>query len=97
MSVEQQEQAQTEQPTQAASEVDVNVANAATAPNESSNDFAAQAAEEQPSLVAEFIDFLLHNKKWWLTPIILVLLLAGLLAFFGGSGSVVAPFIYPIW
>lgn len=67
------------------------------AKTEVSNDFAKQAAEEQPSLVAEFVDFLIHNKKWWLTPIILVLLLAGVLAFFGGSGSVVAPFIYPIF
>ena len=41
---------------------------------------------------AEFLDFLLHNKKWWLTPIILVLLLVGLLAVFAATG--VAPFIY---
>lgn len=67
------------------------------AKTDASADFAQQASEEQPGLIAEFMDFLLHNKKWWLTPIILVLLLAGLLAFFGSSGSVVAPFIYPIF
>lgn len=91
MSVDQQEQEKTDTPAEKPSESNASAASAV------SNDFAAQAAEEQPGLVAEFLDFLLHNKKWWLTPIILVLLLAGLLAFFGGSGSVVAPFIYPIW
>ncbi|MDA1012868.1 MAG: DUF5989 family protein [Planctomycetota bacterium] len=65
--------------------------------DKAATEFAQQATEEQPGLIAEFLDFLVHNKKWWLTPIILVLLLAGALAFFGGSGSVVAPFIYPIF
>ncbi len=59
------------------------------------SDFEKQAAEAAPGLVAEFLDFLVHNKKWWLTPIIIVLLLVGLLVML--SGSVVAPFIYPIF
>lgn len=58
-------------------------------------DFAAQAEETPPGLIAEFVDFLLHNKKWWLTPIIVVLLLLGLIIFL--SGTVVAPFIYPMF
>ena len=60
-----------------------------------STDFARQAEEAPPGLVAEFWDFLIHNKKWWLTPIILVLLLLGLLIFL--SGTSFAPFIYPIF
>ena len=60
-----------------------------------SQDFAAQAEEAPPGLIAEFVDFLLHNKKWWLTPIILVLFLLGLLIYFGGT--VAAPFIYPLF
>ena len=59
------------------------------------SDFARQAEESQPGLLAEFWDFLIHNKKWWITPIILVLLLVGLLAM--ASGSAFAPFIYPLW
>lgn len=58
-------------------------------------DFARQAREAPPGLVAEFWDFLIHNKKWWLTPIIVVLLLLGLLIFL--SGTAAAPFIYPIF
>jgi hypothetical protein len=40
--------------------------------------------------------FLRERKKFWLTPIVLVLLLLGLLIVFGGS-SAVAPFIYSLF
>lgn len=60
-----------------------------------SKDFAAQAAEASQGFVAEFVEFLLHNKKWWLIPIIVVLLLLGLLIVV--SGTVVGPFIYPLF
>lgn len=59
------------------------------------NEFSNQAEEAQPSLVAEFLDFLVHNKAWWLTPIIIVLLLVGLLVIVGGTAA--APFIYTIF
>ena len=36
-----------------------------------------------------------YNKKWWLTPIILVLLLFGALVIMGGSNY--APFIYTLF
>lgn len=62
-------------------------------PEKQSQNFAAQAQEKPPGLIAEFVDFLLHNKKWWLTPIILVLLILGLFIWLGGSAA--APFIYP--
>ena len=57
-------------------------------------EFERQAHEPSPGLLREFGDFLLHTKKWWLTPILLVLLLLGLLV--RVSGTVVAPFIYPL-
>lgn len=59
------------------------------------NDFERQASEAPPGLIAEFIDFLMHSKKWWLTPIIVVLLLIGLLIFL--SGTAAAPFIYTLF
>ncbi len=51
---------------------------------------------EQPAqgLVAEFLDFLAHNKRWWLAPIFVVILLVGLLIW--ACGSAVTPFIYPL-
>ena len=41
------------------------------------------------------VDFLLHNKSWWLTPIIVMLLLVGLLVMLAGTGA--APFIYTLF
>ncbi len=58
-------------------------------------DFLQEAEQPQPGLVREFFDFLLNNKKWWLTPIILVLFLVGLLIVLGGTAA--APFIYTIF
>ncbi len=45
---------------------------------------------------AEIWRFLRVRKKWWLTPIILMLALMGLLAIFA-QGSAVAPFIYALF
>jgi hypothetical protein len=36
-----------------------------------------------------------HNKKWWLTPIVLMLLILGVLILVGGTGA--APFIYTLF
>jgi hypothetical protein len=49
----------------------------------------------QPSLAAEFLDFLKHNKKWWLLPILLMIALFGLLMALASTG--VAPFIYTLF
>ena len=43
----------------------------------------------------EFALFLRENKKWWLGPIVVALLLLGLLAALGGSAA--APFIYTLF
>ena len=48
-------------------------------------------------ILAEFFDFLLHNKKWWLTPIIVILLLLALLIILTQGAGAFAPFIYTIW
>ncbi len=58
-------------------------------------EFAAQADASRPSLLIELWEFMAANKKWWLTPVILVLLLAGALIML--SGSAAAPFIYTLF
>jgi hypothetical protein len=63
--------------------------------NPQSADFQQLAEKKAPGLPAEFLDFLLHNKKWWLAPIIIMLLLVGLIAVLGGTGA--APFIYALF
>ncbi len=44
----------------------------------------------------EIVNFLKVRKKWWLTPIILVLLLLSMVLVLT-QGSVLAPFIYAIF
>ncbi|MGA2032306.1 MAG: DUF5989 family protein [Thermoguttaceae bacterium] len=61
----------------------------------STDEFARQARQKQTGLVREFIDFLAHSKKWWLTPIVVMLLLIGLLVILGSTGA--APFIYTLF
>jgi Family of unknown function (DUF5989) len=53
------------------------------------------AAQSSPGVVREFADFLLHNKKWWLTPIVVIMLLFGALVLM--SGTAAAPFIYTLF
>ncbi|MCH7533849.1 MAG: hypothetical protein IIB36_19100 [Gemmatimonadetes bacterium] len=48
------------------------------------------------SLLKEFWLFLRVRKKWWLLPIIIVMLLLGTLLVFA-QGSALAPFIYTIF
>ncbi|MFZ5801515.1 MAG: DUF5989 family protein [Candidatus Omnitrophota bacterium] len=47
-------------------------------------------------IMKEFWDFLKVRKKWWLTPIILVLVLLGFLIVFA-QGSALSPFIYTLF
>jgi hypothetical protein len=48
------------------------------------------------SIIAEFWEFLKYRKRYWLLPIVLVLLLLGALIVFTES-SAVAPFIYALF
>jgi hypothetical protein len=48
------------------------------------------------SLLREFWDFMRIRKKWWLLPIILIMLFVGSLLVFA-QGSALAPFIYTIF
>jgi len=58
-------------------------------------EFETQARAARPSLVAEFWGLLQYNKKWWLLPILIVILAFGGLILLGGSA--VAPFIYTLF
>ena len=59
------------------------------------DDFASLADEDEMGLLAEFWDFIIHNKKWWLTPIFLILLLFSL--FIALTGTAIGPFIYVLF
>lgn len=63
--------------------------------SKSNRDFESLAGEGQVSFFQEYWEFVSHNKKWWLLPILAALLLFGLLLLF--SGSAAAPFIYTLF
>jgi hypothetical protein len=61
-----------------------------------SSNFARQAeSAHRPSLASELLAFMRDNKKWWLGPILVVILLVALLAITGGQAA--APFIYTLF
>jgi hypothetical protein len=49
-----------------------------------------------PSPGRELLDFVLHGKRWWLTPIVIVLILMAVFALVAGTAPV-APFIYSLF
>ena len=59
------------------------------------SEFESEASQGSTGLAREFFDFLRHNKKWWLTPIVLALLLVAVLVILGGTAA--APFVYTLF
>ena len=48
------------------------------------------------SFIKEFLTFLLKRKKFWIFPIVFVLLIFGILVFVT-QGTAIAPFIYTVF
>jgi hypothetical protein len=60
------------------------------------SEFEKVAAEQKTdSLLADFWHFLRENKKFWLIPILLAVLLLGAFIWISGTGA--APFIYTLF
>jgi hypothetical protein len=53
------------------------------------------ATQTNGSFLSDLWYFLKTNKKWWLVPIVVVFLLAGLLVLLSSTG--LAPFIYTLF
>ena len=64
-------------------------------PKDSTAKFDDLAQQKRPSLALEFWYFLKYNKKWWLLPILVTLLLLCLLVLVGSSS--LAPFLYTVF
>jgi hypothetical protein len=61
-----------------------------------SSPFEKTAAEQSGNtILSELWSFLRYNKKWWLLPILTILLLFGVLLLL--SASAAAPFIYTLF
>jgi len=66
-----------------------------TANDEQENEFEAFSDAPPTSLWAEFFQFVVENKKWWLIPILLAFGLIGVLVVLSSTGA--APFIYTLF
>ncbi|MEZ5276635.1 MAG: DUF5989 family protein [Opitutaceae bacterium] len=64
-------------------------------PERRESDFEADGPPRRRGLLRELAGFLRHNRKYWMAPLILLLLLVGLLILVAGSS--IAPFIYPLF
>ena len=51
--------------------------------------------KKNPSFFRELVMFIRHNKKWYLIPIVVSILLLGVLMALGSTGA--APFIYTLF
>lgn len=63
--------------------------------NDPSDRFLEQARRGRSSLIREFWQLLRDHKKWWLTPVVIALLVLCLFALL--STSAAAPFIYTLF
>jgi hypothetical protein len=63
--------------------------------NPAAGEFAQKISQSRPGFLREMFQFLRHNGKWWLGPLIFILLVLGLLIVLGGTG--LAPLIYTIF
>lgn len=57
--------------------------------------FLERAKRRRPGLTAEFWQLLRDHRRWWLTPIVIALLVLSLFALL--STSAAAPFIYTLF
>jgi hypothetical protein len=64
-------------------------------PDTYAKDFERVADERSRGCIVEFWQFARHNKKWWMTPIIAILLLLSSLVLLGSTGA--GPFIYTLF
>ena len=49
------------------------------------------------SIIKEIWEFLVQNKKWWLFPVVIFLVLLGALLVLGGGASGAGAFIYTLF
>ncbi len=63
--------------------------------NKEGQSLAEEAKKPRIGLLREYFDFIREDRKWWMAPIIFVLLLVGVFVVLGGTS--LAPFIYTLF
>ena len=64
-------------------------------PSKGGRDFESLARGPQESLLRSVFGYLGQNKKWWLTPIVIVFLFFGALVLAASTSA--APFVYTLF
>jgi hypothetical protein len=59
------------------------------------SDFARAAGKRSSSFFGELWHFARHNKKWWLTPIVLTLVIVAVLVVLAATGA--GPLVYTLF
>jgi len=62
---------------------------------EADKTFQSRAQSAQPGLLSELAEFMIHNKRWWLVPMIAVLLILGLMII--ATSTAIVPGIYMLF
>lgn len=62
---------------------------------EKKNAFEQAGVKQEAGLVAELLAMMKQNKKYWLFPLLALLLIFGVLVILGSTGA--APFIYTLF
>ena len=63
--------------------------------DENKTSFEKAGEQQSSSLAGEFLAMLKQNKKYWLLPLVLMLVVLGALIILGGTAA--APFIYTLF
>ena len=64
-------------------------------PPQPTDDFEHLAKQRPAGLASELVDFFRHSKRWWIPPIVIILVVFGAVVILGASGA--APFIYTLF
>ena len=59
------------------------------------DEFARQAEQKRAGVIGEYLAFVRHNKKWWLLPILAILLLVSVMVVIGGTAA--GPWLYALF
>ena len=62
---------------------------------ETDETFRSHAQSAQPGLLSELAEFMIHNKRWWLVPMMAVLLVLGLMIVV--TNTAIVPGIYMLF
>lgn len=63
--------------------------------NDKRTEFEKSGEQKDVGLFGEFVGMMKQNKKYWLIPLILILILFGVLVILGSTAA--APFIYTLF